>query len=727
MAEAGLPGTEAPETEMPDTDDRSVVNKALLTTNIASELDDEDLKAIANAVIDGYDADVNSRRQWEEQNNEWMKLATQIMETKTWPWENAANVKFPLLTTAALQFASRAYPSLISGFDVVKAKAIGNDPQGQAQLKAQDISTHMSYQLLYEMNDWEEDMDRLCFILPIIGCAFKKTYYSQKKQQNCSDLVLPKNLVVNYWAKSLEDAVRITHEIFLTPNEIKERQLRKVFLSDEELDKKLSQPGDMSVFNHGKQVSNEMDKTHPPSDDKMSPRLILEQHTWYDLDEDGYAEPWIVTVDYETRAVLRITARFEEGDIDTDEEGNLIGIRPCHYFTMYSFLPNPEGGFYPLGFGLLLGGINAAANTTINLLLDAGHLSNLQGGFISKGIRVKQGDMPIMPGQWKQVNNFGDDLKKGIFPLPYKEPSNVLFQLLGTLVQSGKELASVAEIFTGKMPGQNTPASTTMATIEQGLKVFTSIYKRIYRAMGREFEKLYRLNSIYMPESVDFTIDVAGMPQSKTVKKDDYQMPLGAGPGNQGKPFLKIVPAADPNMVSETQRLVKAQGLLELMQLGSINPQVATQRILEQQGQADIAQLMQMPPPQPPLEIQIEQMKQQFTAAEADKDRQLEAMKIMSENQKRQSEIMLNLAKAEEMGNSQNVEMLKQQYEQIARQQELMFEREKHAMNMQMEREKHNMTMQHDMEKGAIQALNAKQMGDIKAKQASAKPQAKGA
>lgn len=721
MVEAGLPDTEVGQ----DTDDRSIVNKALATTNIATELDEEDLKKIAEQVIDGYDADVNSRRGWEEQNDEWMKLATQVMETKTWPWEGAANVKFPLLTTAALQFASRAYPSLISGFDVVKAKAIGNDPQGIAQQKAQDISTHMSYQLLYEMDSWEEDMDKMCFILPIIGCAFKKTYYSQKKKQNCSDLVLPKNLVVNYWAKSLEDAVRVTHEIFLTPNEIKERQLREVFRSEAELDKKLAGPGDLSVFNHGKRVSNEMDKTHPPSEDKMAPRLILEQHTWYDMDEDGYAEPWIITVDYETREVLRITARFEESDIDMEGD-KLVGIRPCHYFTMYSFLPNPEGGFYPMGFGLLLGGLNAAANTTINLLLDAGHLSNLQGGFISKGIRVKQGDMPIMPGQWKQVNNFGDDLKKGIFPLPYKEPSNVLFQLLGTLVQSGKELASVAEIFTGKMPGQNTPASTTMATIEQGLKVFTSIYKRIYRAMGREFEKLYRLNSIYMPETVDFSIEVAGMPKPSSIKKQDYQMPLGST-GAQGKPFVKIIPAADPNMVSETQRLVKAQGLLELMQLGSINPQVATQRILEQQGQADIAQLMQMPPPQPPIEIQIEQMKQQFEASEADKDRQLEAMKIMSENQKRQSEIMLNLAKAEEMGNAQNVEMLKQQYEQIARQQELIFEREKHAMNMQMEQQKHQMTMQHDMEKGAIQAFNAKQMGDIKAKQASEKPKAKGA
>ena len=225
-----------------------------------------------------------------------------------------------------------------------------------------------------------------------------------------------------------------------------------------------------------------------------------------------------------------------------------------------------------------------------------------------------------------------------------------------------------------------------------------------------------------MPERVDFSIEVAGMSQSKSISREAYNS-MSTQPGQAGKPFVKIIPAADPNMVSETQKLVLSQGLLELMQLGNINPQVATKRILEQQGQANIAELMQMPPPQPPLEIQILQME----LADKEKDRELDRMKIMSENQKRQSEIMLNLAKAEEMGNAQNVEMLKAQYEQIAQQQELMFEREKHAMKMQQESQAHEQKMQQTLESGAIQALNAARMGSIKAKQASQKPEAKGA
>lgn len=647
------------------------------------------LEDIGKTVKEEFDRDKESRKTWEDQNEQYLKLACQVMETKNYPWKNASNIKFPVLTTAALQFSSRAYPALVNGFDVVKAKAVGSDPEGQAQAVAQDISTHMSYQLLHEMPGWDEDMDKLCFILPILGTCFKKTYYSPDKGTNCSELVLPKDLVVNYWTKDLESAARVTHVLYRTCNQITERQRQGVYLDH---DKVRFEQGS-AYIESGKKDNTSL--LRPPSKDRSTPRILLEQHTFWDMDDDGYEEPYVITIDYDTGEVLRIVARFYEDGVELDDKGKIAYIKPCSHFTKFGFIPNPDGGFYDLGFGLLLGGINESVNTLINQLVDAGTLSNLQAGFISKGIRIGQGELKLGPGEWKAVNNFGDDLKKGIFPLPVKEPSNVLFQLLGTLVQSGKELASIAEIFTGKMPGQNTPASTTMATIEQGLKVFTAIYKRIYRAMGEEFEKLYQLNRIYMPDTVNFSIEVAGSPEKKEIKRESYAR-YGTTP-QANKPFIRIIPAADPNMVSETQRLIKAQGLLELIQLGTVNPSEATKQILEQQGQANIKQLMTMPPPPTPPEVLKIQSQEKIEMAKL----QLEQMKLMSENQKRQSEIALNIAKAKELGDQEGLAQLElqikreeAQLDMMMKMMELKLKREEHMMDMEFKNEEHNMDMQ---------------------------------
>jgi chaperonin GroES len=258
--------------------------------------------------------------------------------------------------------------------------------------------------------------------------------------------------------------------------------------------------------------------------------------------------------------------------------------------------------------------------------------------------------------------------------------------LLGTLAQAGKELASVAEIFTGKMPGQNTPASTTMATIEQGLKVFTSIYKRIYRSMQQEFMQLYELNQLYMPtETVRFVMDVNGKSGEYAVSRFDYQ-------GMK----VKILPAADPNMVSETQKLMKIQGMHELVQYGNVNVKEMTRQALTFQGQENITELMNVPQPPPPLEIQIKQMELQDKA----EDRKLEAFKIQSEHLKRQSEITLNIAKAKQAGDEQGAMMLEAQLkreeaamEMQMKVMDLMFEKQKHEMEMSHKQEEHSMDM----------------------------------
>ena len=712
------------------------IDELVVSINIAESIKDETLKKIGTDAVRGYQADLETRSGWETQNDKWMKLALQVAEEKTYPWQGAANIKYPLLTTAALQFGSRAYPSLVPSFDVVKAKVIGKGQPSESQIpqsmspqggppptatppmgmppmasavtpeqQAKDdlnaiattISTHMSYQVLYEMEGWEEDMDKLCLVLPILGCCFKKTYYSAIKKKNCSELILPKDLVINYWAKSIDSAIRKTHVIYLTPNDIVERQRLGNYKEYEDFD------FTGGVRTTDNTVSDKVSQQSAPGTEEDTPRTILEQHTFLDLDEDGYKEPYVVTVDLESTRVLRIAARYNTKSIERTAKNKIAKIVPIEYFTQFNFIPNPEGGIYGVGFGLLLGSLNESANTVLNQLVDAGSLSNLQSGFLAKGLRLgKAGDYRFTPGEWKWVNSSYDDLKKGIFPLPVREPSNVLFQLLGMLIQSGKELASIAEIFTGKMPGQNTPASTTMATIEQGLKVFTSIYKRIYRALGKEFEKLYKLNEMYLPEEgADYAMDRDGVIVDGTVSRDLYK---------QAK--VKIVPAADPNMVSETQKLILLQGLQELAQFGNINPRVLTQRGLEMQGQPGIAELMEMPPSGPPPEIQMQidelAFKKESFQAEMvleEKRIKLETEKLSSESLKRSSEVFLNLAKAEAAGTETNLAQIQ------AYVQSLSGEEEAHRNRIGMMVDMHNAEEDRKLQEATNAARASKQGG----------------
>jgi len=387
-------------------------------------------------------------------------FAAQVIEKKTHPWPDAANVKYPLLTTAAMQFSARAYPALVPGPRLVQGLVIGRDEQGMKQGIADRIGAHMSFQLLFEMDDWEEDMDRLCMILPIVGCIFKKTWYDPLKRKNVSDLVLPQDLVIDYFAKSVETATRKSHIIYRNKNEIQERMNKKIYRElDIEVD--LGSPQTDIQDRHTKdKISGAIEPKVTPA----TPYKLIECHCWLDLDEDQYEEPYIVTFDYTSKQILRIVPRFTLEDVELEDD-KIISIKPTEYFTKFGFIPNPDGSIYDLGFGLLLGALNETVNTLTNQLLDSGTINNLQSGFLGRGIRIRSGNTRFLPGEWKPVDFAGDDIRKHLLPLPTKEPSDVLFKLLETLVTSGKELASVAEIMVGKMPGQNTPATTTMATI----------------------------------------------------------------------------------------------------------------------------------------------------------------------------------------------------------------------------------------------------------------------
>lgn len=602
--------TSDPREDQAGQDIRALIEK----TNIADELDEEELAEISELVKQGFEDDLRSRSDWEQCLQTWTDLALQVKEEKTFPWRGASNVKYPLLSTAAMQFNARAYPSLVPAQkNVVNMEVIGKDPMGEKQAKAERLSTFMSYQLLNEMDGWEEDMDKLLLMLPIVGTVFKKTYYCSPKKQNVSELVLPKNLVVNMWAKCLEDAERVSEIIQMSQRKVKEKMLMGEFLDIE-----LGEP-----------------QQHDPTGkiDATTPYDIIEQHTYYDMDEDGYAEPYIITFERHTAKVLRIVARFDDKGVTLNEKGDIGKIDPIQYYTKFSFIPNPSGGFYDIGFGLLLAPLNESVNTLINQLIDAGTLSNLQGGFLGKGLKLKMGDSQWTPGEWKTVNTTADDLRKQIFPLPAKEPSNVLFELMGTLVTSGKELASVAEIFVGKMPGQNTPATTTMATIEQGMKVFTAVYKRVYRALKSEFKKLFELNGIYLDEMK---------------YREILDEPVSAVDFNNDS--YDVCPSADPNAATQTEKLMKAQGLMELLQIGTLDPVEVTRRVLDAQEQPDPERLFHpsiqqtgqfQPPPDP--KVMALQMKGQVDQKKAETDAQ---MKMFDAQIKaRESQVQLAMEK----------------------------------------------------------------------------------
>lgn len=504
----------------------------LMLTNVADKQPKEVITDLTTKVIEGYKIDLDSRAEWEELNKQIIDLIKLLVKKKMYAGDVVANIKYPLITNACMQFHARAYPEIIKGNDVVKGKVIGADPDGVKFDRAQRICEFMSYQILNEMEDWEEGVDQLLFTLPAIGCAFKKTYFDSIEKRHVSKMVFADDLIVNYFTSSIDRAPRITHRIYLYQNEIVSRINSGVF----------------SKFNVAELGQATTDKGQ--SDDE-TPHLFLEQHRWYDLDNDGYQEPYVVTVHYETQKLVRIVPRYaSDGIIYADNGKSIIKIKPEQYFTRYLFMPSIDGGFYGMGFGSLLLSTNSAVNTITNQLLDSGTLSNRQSGFLGKGLRLTKGkSITLKAGEWKPVESTGDDIRKNVFPMPVREPSPVLFQLLGMLIDSGKELSGMTEILSGQSPGANVPAESVLALIEQGLQVYSAIHKRVHRAQYKEFTKLRRLNTLYLDQMYYNTVldDQDAIVQSDFFDKD-----------------FDIVPVSDPNSTTMMQRLLKAKAMLDL-------------------------------------------------------------------------------------------------------------------------------------------------------------------
>jgi chaperonin GroES len=559
--------------------------KFATSKNIAEYLDDQKLLRIASDFEEQIRIDEKSRAEWMSVMEKGMKIARQVYEEKNTPWEGAASVKFPLIANAAITFAAREYPQLIRGDKVVEAAVFGNDPNDDKANIARRIGKYMSWQLLVDDENWELDTDKLLHMLAVVGTVFRKQYWSPILSKPCFELCSPDNIILNNNVKNLENARRVTHRFGMYKNDIIERIRLGLFCDV-----------DLNVLESGFRDNYESSPQNMTDTlDNDAPHEILEIHGYLDLDDDGYAEPYIITLHRKASKILRIAPRFQVYNILFDEDNKKVQrIIPDNYFTDWHFIPSPDGSFYSMGYGVLLYPLNETINTSFNQLLDAGTLSNMQAGFIGSDCRIEGGTFKLSPGKWLKIGGAGGrDIKNNIIPLPVREPSSVMYQLLGLLIDVGKDMASISEILQGQMPTQNSPATSVLALIKQGLTQYTAIHKRVLNSFKKEFKKLYLLNAQYLDIQ-----KYLNMIQDPKASPDDFNVQQ-----------LDIRPVADPNMSTDAMRIARAQAA---MQIPGLNPQAVQLMYLEALDipEGEIKALMQPQGPAPDV------VKMQADAAE---------------------------------------------------------------------------------------------------------------
>lgn len=609
---------------------------AIEAANLTDRFSLEDLQKIGDHVWSGYDRDKRSRFKWEKRTQAAMDLAMQVQKDKNFPWPGSSNVAFPLITIGALQFQSRAYPAIISGTEVVKCRVNGEDPTGMKTRRAERISTHMSWQVMEQQEEWEPEKDRLLIVLPIVGSCFTKSYFDGDKGRKTDETVLSQDLVFDYYAKSVETCPRKTHVIPFFRNEIYGKVKRGVFrdVLDEPWYKQPPTPA--STDPQQTKKDNRLGLTPPLTTDETTPFIGLEQHVDMDLDGDGYAEPYIITIEETTHEVLRIVTGFDrEEDIERNGEGEIVSIRRMEYFTGYIFIPSPDGGVLGIGFGHLIGPLNESTNTLINQLIDGGTMQNTKGGFLGRGTKIRGGVYTFAPFEWKRVDSTGDDLRKNIVPLETGEPSAVLFQLLSLLINYVNRISGTTDPMVGENPGQNTTAETMRTMVEQGSKIYSSVFKRIWRCMKQEFKKDFVLNGIYLPTRQLFGKD-------KLALREDYL-------GNPDE----ISPAADPNITSEQMAISIA---MTLKQFAAATPgydvEAVERRVLKAMKVDGIEQIfpgIKATGVPKDIKLQIQEMKTQQAMAELHAADQQFMLTLMEEQRVNTAEIMKIAAEIQNM------------------------------------------------------------------------------
>ena len=494
--------------------------------NIATELPPEVLRDMATVCIEEYDYDKSSRKDWEIWMAEALKLATMLTEPpKEEPWGNASNAIYPLIAEAALRFSSRALPNTIKEAQIVKGRVIGKDEGGQKAARAQRIGEFMSYQLMEQQPEWLPDHDKGLTILPVMGCFFKKTYRDYEEERNVSELVNPMDVVIHFKAKSLDSAKRITHVFEIHKNQVIEKQRSKVFL-DIDLG-----AGDTQA------VTGEIQE-------REATYVIHEQHRRWDLDGDGYAEPYIVTFHRQSNQVLRIKARYKRDSILLTPNGRQIAkIIPRQHFTKYTFLRAFDSNIYDFGFGQFLGHSNRTSNALLREIIDAGSFYNGSSGVICKGLLPKGAtSIRLRPNEFEPVNDV-PDIRTKMMMVDARPPAQATYSTLELSIQAGQRLGSTEDVLAGKGYA-NQPASTTLALIEQGLKVVNSILMRINLAAKEEFRKLFELNKENLTDEAYYMVQ----DEARAVARADFE-----------DKDCDVVPVSTTADTTQTEALIKAE------------------------------------------------------------------------------------------------------------------------------------------------------------------------
>tara|TARA_R100000742_G_C4278400_1_gene101155 strand:+ start:696 stop:3044 length:2349 start_codon:yes stop_codon:yes gene_type:complete len=538
--------------------------------NIAEDLDDRTLSAISNDLISEYKKDKESRSDWEKSYTSGLDLLGFKYMAEGQPFRGASGVTHPLLSEAVTQFQAQAYKELLPSDGPVRTHVVG-DMSKEKEEQAERVKEFMNYMIMEKMEEYTPEFDQLLFYLPLAGSAFKKIYYDEIRQRAVSKFVPAEDLVVPYYATDLQDCERVTHVIKMMENDILKKQ-KSGFYRDVDL---LPTQEEDDIQNKYDEIEGTTDQG--PRDYQYN---ILEMHVDCNIDdytdpnsEKNVKVPYIITIDEGSGKILSIYRNFSPDD-ET--------FKRNEYFVHYKFLPGL--GFYGFGLIHMIGGLSKTATAALRQLLDAGTLSNLPAGFKSRGIRIRDDDQPFQPGEFRDVDAPGGNIKDQFQILPFKEPSNVLFQLLGFVVQAGQRFAAIADMSVGN-DTQNRAVGTTIALLERGSRVMSAIHKRCYYAMRQEFRLLARVFGTYLPPIYPYSV-YGG---NRLIKAPDFSEDVD------------VIPVADPNIFSMAQRVTLAQTQLQIAQSAPQlhNVREAFRRVYESLGTKQVDNLLK--PEKPPI------------------------------------------------------------------------------------------------------------------------------
>ena len=552
--------------------------------NLVDSIDDSELQSLSSDILSSIRSDKDSRGEWEKTYVDGLKyLGMKFDESRSQPFEGSSGVIHPILAEAVTQFQAQAYKEMLPAKGPVKTQLIGART-AETEAQADRVQEFMNFYIMNVMQDYDPELDMLLFYLPLAGSAFKKIYFDTVLNKAVAKFISPEDLIVPYEASDVSSAERVTHSINMSRNEIKKQQLSGFYANVE--------IKESSYATDDSDIQKEIDEIEGlgPSYAEERDHTVYEVHTILDLKgfedvgEDGEPTglklPYIVTIDESSQTVLSIRRNYNEADPYKNK---------INYFVQYKFLPGL--GFYGLGLSHMIGGLSKASTSILRQLIDAGTLANLPAGFKARGMRIRDEDEPLQPGEFRDIDTTGGSLRENLIPLPIKEPSTVLMSLLGLLVESGKRFAAIADTNIGDM-NQAMPVGTTVALLERGTKVMSAIHKRLHYAQRIEFQLLSKVFADYLPP--EYAYETGTGPRE--IKQSDFDE------------RIDVIPVSDPNIFSQSQRITLAQELLQMVQS---NPQVhgpngiyeAYRRMYGALGIDNVESLLQPPPDMTPKPI----------------------------------------------------------------------------------------------------------------------------